>query len=317
MAYTLLSVVSIIIVFLSEGKCSHDVLQQYARGNSSQKTTTNQRQLESFEWAKVFAGINSKTVPMSCQFQDKPLCCSALEDVAPESKEHGLPTTILSNLERRGPCVTKKEYFASPYETRHLLKAQEIAQVQNFNERHGLILDFITSAEEVSGAQKWLKRVKVHMSMKHDNSGGDANANGLDDEIHERKHVRWQRWHDQSKHEHGRRRRRASGGDMKSNPHHPDDEEYMSKFVVTTTCEGGHSSHWVEWIEPLSVHARHPFGEWVAEKGGREGGAHAWCKAYVLYDAGIVDMTLFIRLCLFITTLIYGREGEGGREGGG
>ena len=38
--------------------------------------------------------------------------------------------------------------------------------------------------------------------------------------------------------------------------------EYMSRFQVTKTCSGAHTHHsssWIEWIEPLSIHARHPF----------------------------------------------------------
>jgi len=41
-----------------------------------------------------------------------------------------------------------------------------------------------------------------------------------------------------------------------------DDELFLSKFVVTKTCHGRDrlSTSWIEWIEPLTVHARHPFG---------------------------------------------------------
>lgn len=41
-----------------------------------------------------------------------------------------------------------------------------------------------------------------------------------------------------------------------------DDLEYLSRFKMTKTCTGTYShlsSTWVEWIEPLTVHARHPF----------------------------------------------------------
>lgn len=40
------------------------------------------------------------------------------------------------------------------------------------------------------------------------------------------------------------------------------DWDYLSRFEVTKTCTGGHkylSKSWVEWIEPLTMHARHPF----------------------------------------------------------
>lgn len=38
-----------------------------------------------------------------------------------------------------------------------------------------------------------------------------------------------------------------------------DDLQYLSRFQITRTCKG-QSRTWVEWIEPLTVHARHPFG---------------------------------------------------------
>lgn len=37
---------------------------------------------------------------------------------------------------------------------------------------------------------------------------------------------------------------------------------YLSRFEVTKSCTGKYASlskKWVEWIEPLTVHARHPF----------------------------------------------------------
>ena len=38
-----------------------------------------------------------------------------------------------------------------------------------------------------------------------------------------------------------------------------EDLQYLSRFQITRTCKG-QSKTWVEWIEPLTVHARHPFG---------------------------------------------------------
>jgi hypothetical protein len=37
-----------------------------------------------------------------------------------------------------------------------------------------------------------------------------------------------------------------------------DDFEYLSRFEVTRTC-GGRVERWIEWIEPITIHARHPF----------------------------------------------------------
>jgi hypothetical protein len=41
-----------------------------------------------------------------------------------------------------------------------------------------------------------------------------------------------------------------------------EDMDYLSRFQVTKTCTGAAahmSSTWVEWIEPLTLHGRHPF----------------------------------------------------------
>lgn len=46
-----------------------------------------------------------------------------------------------------------------------------------------------------------------------------------------------------------------------------EDFEYLSRFEITKTCAVHHNGGmvnetqtWLEWIEPLSMHARHPFG---------------------------------------------------------
>lgn len=41
-----------------------------------------------------------------------------------------------------------------------------------------------------------------------------------------------------------------------------DDEKYLSRFEITNVCRIGEkykTSTWVEWIEPLTIHTRHPF----------------------------------------------------------
>lgn len=41
--------------------------------------------------------------------------------------------------------------------------------------------------------------------------------------------------------------------------HHKDDIEYLSYFLVTKTCQKSGTLSWMEWIEPLTITARHPF----------------------------------------------------------
>ena len=238
----------------------------------SQKQQQHSRQL-SFEWANVYPGLTSKTVPLDCQFQDQNTCCSALQDPTEQDSQGGIPLDVLSDLQREGSCITKKQYYPSPYETRHLLKAQEIAQIKDRAERHSVLLDFIASPEEVKAAQKWLARVKVHMSSENTVAHGTSNSKGNNNGWHK------QRLHGEplkrlrDANTHGKKggrggRHSQHGGGRRASVHgeepavHPDDEEYLSKFVLTRTCEGEQTApqQWVEWIEPLSVHARHPFG---------------------------------------------------------
>ena len=39
-----------------------------------------------------------------------------------------------------------------------------------------------------------------------------------------------------------------------------DDYEYLSRFEVTRRCSNGDTVVWQEWIEPVTITARHPFG---------------------------------------------------------
>lgn len=238
---------------VSQGQPLLTKLSQFADVNAS-----SSRRL--LEWANVYPGITSSTVPMDCQFQDKPLCCSALQNPPPEDRD-GISLEVMSSLQHKGVCVTHKEYFPSPYETRHLKKAKEISLIPDRAERHGHLLDFIASPEEVRAAQKWLERVRVHMGSGSRGSGrsgkksGSVHSGGYNSRM-----KRLRRAHG------GRseaRQRALLTGDLQDpSAVHPDDEEYMSKFVLTTTCSGEQGvEERVEWIEPLSVHGRHPFGE--------------------------------------------------------
>lgn len=38
-----------------------------------------------------------------------------------------------------------------------------------------------------------------------------------------------------------------------------DDLEFLSRFHVSKYCDGDHVQSWIEWIEPITIHGRHPF----------------------------------------------------------
>jgi hypothetical protein len=94
----------------------------------------------------------------------------------------------------------------------------------------------VTSAEYIRNSTTWLRRVKAHMSSRGPGEGEASPASAADQLA---------------------------------------DLEYLSRFEFTRTCVDGSSSStgsggggggvsevtkWTEWIEPLGIPARHPFG---------------------------------------------------------
>ena len=226
---------------------------------------------EIIEFAPVFRGINSKTIGMGCKYNNMSICCTALNKPQRVTPDLGVHIDDVSTLQQTGHCITTKKYIPSPYEQRHLEKALEISKLSDLKDREKAIYAFMLQTEEIEAAKKWLERVKTRMHRgkgKSDKSGftrkgSDGKHRSLRDR--QRKGV-WRRMHDFL----GEQTSTHEASDAKSNfvPQvHPDDEEYLSKFLVERQCSGnGHKGsvsriHWVEWIEPLSVHARHPFGE--------------------------------------------------------
>eukprot|EP01038_Epipyxis_sp_PR26KG_P013933 gene13933-18688_t len=144
-----------------------------------------------------------KNVDMKCSFNNHPICCEAIKGA---KHVHHLSHS------HSPQCVINKKYISSPYELQHIEKAKSLNLIKNATERKSEFISFITSAEEIEHAKKWLHRVAMHMK-----SSATPNTTY-------------------------------------------DDEFYLSKFIITQDCPGEKGKPTIEWIEPLSVHARHPFG---------------------------------------------------------
>jgi hypothetical protein len=162
------------------------------------------RRLKQIEWGGFFgssAATNGIFPKMVCQFAGRDICCSAVQNV--EKK--------ISKPKHFSHCTVRKEYYPSPYELRHLEKAEEFAKIADLHDRTVEFVNFIESVEEIEHATKWLARVAQRQ-------GGDPVA---ENEV---------------------------------------DREYLSRFKVTRKC--GYLANQTSWeyIEPLSVHGRHPFG---------------------------------------------------------
>jgi hypothetical protein len=107
-------------------------------------------------------------------------------------------------------CYITRTYYSSPYELRHLKKSYEIIKYKSFETRQKLLIDFISSHEEILSAKKWLARVNEHKRQSFNLEANDI------------------------------------------------DREYLSKYIVTKICNDREINQNIEWIEPLTVHARHP-----------------------------------------------------------
>jgi hypothetical protein len=212
----------------------------------------------SIDWGQLFIGPTTSNVIMDCDWNGHPICCAAVQSKDGKENCKGYLTPQERDVEGRGVgyglthfdhhnrsnsdlskttyniqhpkhlfnCTKIKKYIPSPYELRHLAKAKEIQLEPDLWKRKVLIATFMSSVEEVNASVIWLKRVNIH------------GQNDLIPIITD------------------------------------DDYEYLSRFEITLQCHQPHSQHrqhhntvsnkienetWLEWIEPLSVHGRHPF----------------------------------------------------------
>eukprot|EP01039_Chlorochromonas_danica_P000253 gene253-272_t len=129
-------------------------------------------------------------------------------------------------------CSVHKEYVPSPYELKHMAKAEQLSTLSFPYESRKELIKFIL--DDVEDANRWLARVKVRMAYN-------------DKTIEPTK----------------------------------DDFRYLSYFNYTATCktrkgqqqhEDGDNviHHWMEFIEPITVHARHPISFFQFNKDAKE-----------------------------------------------
>ena len=210
-----------------------------------------------FEWkTKPPARIISKNVLEDCEMDGNPVCCALLTNTTAEEARQAMVFTStphaiaaggsshhdgqsarhrigsLALIAGSAQCTIEKVYVPSQYELRHIEQAQKIHDVNPGDylafERLDALVDFLVA--DIEHSNRWLERVRVHMQSTGDSNSGSSEGGG--------------------------------GGGTKT-ALHPDDFKYLSRFEVTKTCPGGASDarsfSWLEWIEPLTVHARHPF----------------------------------------------------------
>jgi len=189
------------------------------------------------------------------------------------------------NLKGKVSCTIEKEYISSPQELRELAMAEEIESIPADAARDGsadpyvidarrdALLKYVTSEAYIKNSTLWLRRVQYHMNAKRQGEVTTITAAAVRGNIHN------------------------TGSSSSSRGTTVDnwvDREFLSRFEFTRTCSPGSSSpssstgsstssnhntrnrigksegaigsqqvqvhRWVEWIEPVGITARHPFG---------------------------------------------------------
>ena len=158
--------------------------------------------------------LKTKNVHLGCEFNGLPICCSLVDENSPYSKH---VETIKSGESK---CFVTKAYEPSPYEMKHIQKAQKISTITDEKERRDELLVFMF--DDIADSNLWLGRIRDRMLS----AGTSLQPNSVD-------------W------------------------------DFLSHFVVTEECVTKDAKSvgtvtstktWYEWIEPLTVHMRHPFG---------------------------------------------------------
>ena len=203
--------------------------------------------IKGIEWGTTFGGIDAKNVKFECSLNQLSMCCEAFDNNISNSDtsttHHHLSRGIGNDYELKqkdiikkqhnaNNCYTNKTYISSEFELLNINYAILIHQISDPKEREDKFLEIIYSNEYITNSTKWLACIKHHMSTPH----------------------------------------------IIATPT-TDDYTYLSRFEMSVICTGTgsssnssahidssssgaahpHAPHtWIEWIEPLTLTARHP-----------------------------------------------------------
>ena len=131
-------------------------------------------------------------------------------------------------------CTVTKEYISSPQELRELAIAHRISQLGSAS--------LVNPAPLSDGTKLPLDvhNTRLDALLAYVTSEGSV--------------VNATRWLDRV------RAHMQSADPASASLNSADDYEFLSRFEVTRRCSNGETTTWQEWIEPITVTARHPFG---------------------------------------------------------
>lgn len=189
------------------------------------------------------------------------MCCPL---VHPEQFKNSYPRdTSTKTFIVQEKCTLHKEYFPSPYETKHLEMAKSWMGLDEDESRKRVMQALI---DDIPHVIRWLERVKVHMEdMNVYDFSSASNHNKEQDAV---------------------------------SMLHPDDKQYMSFFKFTRTC-GNKVHSWLEFIEPITIHARHPLSKFLCIY------ASSTCSPYMHRYTHIHQHYSFIHVYTLMVAYLY------------
>ena len=197
---------------------------------SNLKNNRRSRNLE-INWAGTISGVTSESLNMSCRMDGRPVCCSILDQDYNSAWVDENRLTVSTSKKR-----TKHDFL-----------------------REGLVHQ---SAMECSDTRVYhpspyeLQHIEFAKKLETDfHAPSEESAQKLVEFISSKEAIRDSKlWLERVKYHM-----------LNANADSTADDEYiLSKFIVTRTCHDRKAintnitNSWVEWIEPLSVYARHP-----------------------------------------------------------
>jgi hypothetical protein len=193
---------------------------------------------------------------MSCEFVDQPICCSLLDanlvpDVYPRKSNILLDSP--RKLRISSGCKIVKEYIPSSYEIRHLAKAKEVnwKDISDEATRREILKDFIFN--DIEDSLYWIDRVQTHMQSTKTSTSLSVSISSAYNKIYPSSSFLTS----------SNLSRSSDSETFRTLSVNSRDYDYLSRFKYTRSCPGGIISNneeiWEEWIEPLTIHTRHPF----------------------------------------------------------
>lgn len=186
------------------------------------------------KWGNTFdVSLESANVIRNCELPDKRKICCAAVDNTTATRGVGasyVPTNSggvsgSSNGKGRLSCTVQKKYVSSPQELRELAEADRIERIPGDKDLY-MIEDRFHALMKYVTSEEYIRNSTIWLERV---------------KIH-------------------------MSGEGESDQDSPADREYLSRFEFTRTCSspGGSGeasvTSWTEWIEPVGITARHPFG---------------------------------------------------------